>query len=638
MSDVVQFPQNKKPLNKKLQSVLEGDFAGIKQEARAFLTQPDLLPPQPGITKEEYREKTMGWVKKMAEAGFAQIGFDSKHGGGGDPRKSMNFVEMIAHHDLSFMVKQGVNFGLFGLGIQNLGTAKHHEKYLSDIMNGKLCGGFAMTEIAGGSDVQSVKTEAVYDHATRSFTLNTPTDDARKAFIGNAAKHGEMMIVFAQLKMSKDAESEGVHAFLVPVRDKAGKTLPGITIDDCGEKIGLNGVDNAYLRFDQVKIPHEAMLDRFATVNDKGQYHSDIPKKTARFFKMIGTLVTGRVALAAASLSGAKSALTAAITYADTREVFGSNLLDKQATQKRLLPPLADAYAMHFATRLLIDKYAGNAPDLETMAAALKTRSSDSAIRTIDEARLVSGGAGYMADTRYGRFRDDVDVFRTFEGDNTVLRLLVARNRLSEVRKQFNNVSGVKKTAKMASLAIDNATSKFSLSKGRTRTSHLLDPEFQADMFSKRENAMLYDLSRKIAKAAKQPGGAERAVEKSQNDMIAYSDAYAEVVMLSEFTKAVSQQKDPETKAVLKDLCDLFAVSTMLKHATWYLENGYMKPAKTKALAETAETLCEKLRPNAVALVQAFAIPDALLSVPKPTVAAAVVPPKKKAGGPQPGC
>jgi len=599
----IEFPKNKKPLSEKIQAVLEGDYAGIRQQARDFLTQPDLLPPPPGISTKDYREKTLGWVKKMAAAGFSQISFDPKYGGGGDAKKFMNFIEIVAHQDLSFMIKQGVNFGLFGLGIQNLGTAKHHTKYLNDIMNGRLLGGFAMTEVAGGSDVRNVKTEAIYDHATRSFTINTPTDSARKAFIGNAAQHGEMVIVFAQLKMNKDAKSEGVHAFLMPIRDKAGKVLQGITIDDCGEKIGMNGVDNAYMNFSQVNIPHEAMLDRFATINSEGQYHSDIPNKSARFFKMISTLVTGRVALAAASLSAAKSALAASVAYADTRQVFGSSLLDKQATQTRLFPPLANAYAMHFATRLLLDKYTNNTPDLETMAAALKARSSDDAIRIIDEGRLVNGGAGYMGDTRYGRFREDVDVFRTFEGDNTVLRLQVAKNRLTELSKQFNDNSAAPKSTWAAD---------------RTDAAHLVDPEFQADMVVRRERAMLGDIMQKIANGAAVPGGVELAFEKSQNDMIAYSDAYAEKIMLEQFIKAVAEQKDPETKAVLKDVCDIFAVNTMLKHATWYIENGYMKPEKTKALAKIAEELNEKLRPNAVALVKAFAIPPALLSMPKP--------------------
>jgi acyl-CoA oxidase len=299
-------------------------------------------------------------------------------------------------------------------------------------------------------------------------------------------------------------------------------------------------------------------------------------------------------------------------------------LLDKQSAQSRLLPPLADAYAMHFATRLLMDKHVNNAPDLETMAAALKAVSSDNAMNVIDEARRVEGGHGYMADrARYGALRNDVDIFRTFEGDNTVLRLLVARNQLTEFGKQFKGASALKKAFKMASLAVGSKTSKLDLSKGSTR--NLLDSGFHEEMFAKREKAMLLGVMAKIKKNIKSAGGFKQAGDLCQDDMIAYADAYAEKVMLEEFVKAVKAEKDPETKALLKDVCDLFAVNTMVKNAAWYIENGYMKPEKTKALAETREALNLKLRPHAVELVQAFAIPKELLFVPEQKAVAAPV-------------
>jgi acyl-CoA oxidase len=617
------LPGNTPALAEKLQTVLDGDYADIRNKARAFESRPDLLPPEQGISKEAYRDLTMKWTLELAKEGFSKIPFDKKYGGEGDPRKSVNFLEVLAHQDLSFVIKQGVNYGLFGLSVQSLGTEKQHKKYLNDIMNGKLTGGFAMTEVGGGSDVQSVKTEAIYDKATHSFTINTPTADAKKAFIGNAATHGEMMVVFAQLKMDKDAESQGVHAFIVPVRaSMGGKVLPGVTIEDCGEKVGLNGVDNGYIIFDNVKIPQDAMLDRFATIDNDGNYHSDIPKKTARFFKMIGTLVTGRVALSMGALSAAKNALAESITYADTRNVFGTPLLDKQSAQSRIFPKLASAYAMHFATRELVDQYAAAqvAPSggtaLETLAAALKSKSTDDAIDTIDEGRRMAGGSGYMAEKNFGRWRNDIDVFRTFEGDNTVLRLLVAKNKLNELRKAFANAAVP--PAPVAVVSTDP-----------------LDPAFQTSLFARRENALLFGIAGKVMAAGTDAVAANAIIEKSQNDMLAYSDAYAEKTMIEQFVKNVAKQNDPETKAALKQLCDIFAVNTLLKHATWYLENGLLKPEQTKALTALADTLNEQLRPQAVALVKAFAIPQQLLEAPKLAPASNVLPFKKAANGPK---
>jgi len=620
MSEPVPFtknenPRNEKPLSEKIQATLEGDYAELRKQARALLTQPEFLPLPGGLSKEEYRKKTVERLEKFTKSGLPRLPYDPKYGGGGNPKAFMEVAAMLGHADMSLFVKQGVNFGLFGMSLYSLGTDKHHAKYIPALLDGSLKGGFAMTEIGGGSDVQGVKTEAVYDAKTKSFIINTPSDDARKAFIGNAADNGEVMVVFAQLRMSKDAETQGVHAFMVPIRDKASKVLPGVSIEDCGDKIGLNGVDNGYITFNNVQVPHEAMLDRFASIDANGQYQSDTPKKTARFFKMINTLVTGRVAVAVNSMTGAKNALTAAITYAATRNVFGKNLLDYPSAQTRLLPPLANTYAMHFATRMLTDKLVGNAPDVETVAAALKARASDDAMDAIDECRQIAGGAGYMSDAPYGKLRNDVDVFRTFEGDNTVLRLLVAKNRLTEnLKNGFNGAANPPPSS-----------------------GNVLDPAYQEKLFAAREARMINDLTQKIAADIPTAGGINQAADKNQDDMLAYTDAYTDKVLLEQFVKAVRTEKDPQVQAALKDLCDLFAVNVLIKNSTWLLENNFLKLHETKELRETAQQLNRKVRVNAQALVDAFAIPKEFLSAPKahpPTPAA----PKKAANdkGPRP--
>src|SRR5204862_2027255 len=122
----------------------------------------------------------------------------------------------------------------------------------------ELPGCFAMTETGHGSNVKGIETTATYDHKTRSFVVHTPNDLAMKEFIGNAAVHGQMGTTFA--KMIVEGKDYGVGAFLVPLRDKSGKCLPGITIEDCGRKMGLNGVDNGKIRYTNVVIPYDNLL------------------------------------------------------------------------------------------------------------------------------------------------------------------------------------------------------------------------------------------------------------------------------------------------------------------------------------------------------------------------------------------
>ncbi len=120
-----------------------------------------------------------------------------------------------------------------------------------------------------------------------------------------------------------DGEGYGVHAFVVPLRDENGETLPGIRIGDSGHKMGLNGVDNGRIWFDNVRIPRENLLDRFAQVDADGTYSSPIPSASKRFFVMLGTLVGGRIAVGSAANSTAKAGLAVAIRYGEARRQFG---------------------------------------------------------------------------------------------------------------------------------------------------------------------------------------------------------------------------------------------------------------------------------------------------------------------------
>ena len=121
-----------------------------------------------------------------------------------------------------------------------------------------------MTETGHGSNVQALRTTATYDAETQEFVIHTPDDDARKDYIGNAARDGRMAVVFAQLIAG--GEERGVHALLVPIRDEHGDPCPGVRLEDCGAKLGLNGVDNGRIWFDHVRVPRENLLDRYAQV------------------------------------------------------------------------------------------------------------------------------------------------------------------------------------------------------------------------------------------------------------------------------------------------------------------------------------------------------------------------------------
>ena len=341
-----------------LRELLDGKYADLRNSTRAALVEhASVLEDADTMSTAQFRERVKDLVVEIAGTGESGYGFPKEYGGGEDYGANVANFETLAFGDLSLLVKVGVQFGLFGGAVYQLGTKPHHDQYVSDIISGKLLGCFAMTETGHGSNVQALGTTASYDVGSREFIINTPDEESRKDYIGNAAAHGQAAAVFAQLIVG--GESKGVHALYVQLRDKKGKVLPGIRIEDCGKKLGLNGVDNGRIWFDNVRVPRENLLNRYADVSEAGEYTSAIENPDRRFFTMLGTLVQGRVCVGGAGINASKVALTIATKYADRRRQFGPPggdemiLLDYGMHQRRLLPLIARTYALHFAQERL---------------------------------------------------------------------------------------------------------------------------------------------------------------------------------------------------------------------------------------------------------------------------------------------
>ncbi|HEX4281079.1 MAG TPA: acyl-CoA dehydrogenase family protein, partial [Solirubrobacteraceae bacterium] len=343
-----------------LQRLLEGRYADQRRRILDVLGEAEFSPPL-AIPTDEYRRRVRQWMQRIADEGLTAPGFPKEFGGEDDPGANIAGFETIAYGDLSLLVKFGVQFGLWGGAIQQLGTRIHHERYLKPTATLELLGCFAMTETGHGSNVQQLGTTATYDPDTDELVVNTPAEEARKDYIGNAACHAQMAAVFAQLIVGD--ESHGVHVLVVPLRDEHGDILQGVRIEDCGEKMGLNGVDNGRIWFDNVRVPREALLNRYGGVNERGAYESPIENPNKRFFTMLGALIQGRVCISGASISAAKTALTIAVRYGLRRTQFGPPeehevvLLDYRTHQRRLMPLLAKTYALHFGQAELAEQF-----------------------------------------------------------------------------------------------------------------------------------------------------------------------------------------------------------------------------------------------------------------------------------------
>jgi acyl-CoA oxidase len=607
----------------KLGKLLDGKNRPIIEKVKTLLKDKAFRFENNGDLRT-YREKVLEWSHLLAQQGFGSIAYPKACGGKDDMESYFAIMETLSYHDLSLVVKFGVQFGLFGMSVYFLGTEKHHKKYLKDIGTLSLPGCFAMTETGHGSNVRGIETTATYDHTSKTFTIHTPNIIAQKEYIGNAANHGRMATVFAKLIL--DGRDYGVNAFLVPLRDTNGNTLRGITIEDCGRKMGLNGVDNGKIRFDNVVVPYENMLDRFASITPEGKFASPIASDNRRFFTMLGTLVGGRIGIPRSGLSATKTGLTIAIRYGDQRKQFGPDgapeipILNYRTHQRRLMPLLANTYALHFALQYLTKRFLNRTEDqmqeIEALAAGLKSFATWHTTETLQECRETCGGKGYLSENRIDALKNDTDVYTTFEGDNTVLMQLVAKSRLTEFKKEFGNMDVFGILKYVADQATVSLTERNPLIIRKTDEDHLLDFGFHLNAFEYRERDILTSAAKRLKRHI--DGGMDSfdAFNVVQHHLVQVGFAYIERIILEQFMEQVEKTEDEGCKGVLTKLCQLFALSQIDKNKGWYLENGYMDGVKTKAIRKVLNQLCWDIRENAVPLVDAFGIPDEILGAP----------------------
>ncbi|WP_354698440.1 hypothetical protein DSM112329_04118 [Paraconexibacter sp. AEG42_29] len=622
---------------------LDGEHREIREQVRSRLESMDLAQAD-GITRAEYRELVLRWTTELGQSGQTALGFPRRYGGEGNIGGSIASFETLAHGDLSLLVKSGVQFGLFGGAILQLGTERHHDEYLRGVLDLSIPGCFAMSESAHGSDVQNVHTTATYDAATQEFVVHTPHDGAHKEWIGNAASHGRVAVVFAQLITPDAEESHGVHALVVPIRGADGTPAAGVRIDDCGDKMGLQGVDNGRLWFDEVRVPREALLDRFASVSADGTYSSPIENPDRRFFTMLGTLVQGRVSIGGASVSVSKNALTIAVRHALRRRQFTSPdgeeilLLDYRTHQRRLLPLLARTYALHAAQEQLVaelDAAFGNDDvgdlarrELEAHAAGLKALASWHCTAAVQASREACGGLGYLTENRFASLKGDSEIFTTFEGDNTVLLQLVGKSLITGYKHQFGDLDPLGLVGFVAGTALKDVLEKTALrqvaqtlvdavvpARGED-DSELLDRDEQLDVLRYRAERVLASVARRLKRGIDEGHAPFEVFRACQDHVLAAARAYIESRIAVAFAARVAACPDPALKPFLERLCDLHLLCTIEADRAWFLEHGRLSPSRSKTITRTVNRLLNEVRADAGALVDAFAIPDSVLRAP----------------------
>ncbi|WP_022905717.1 acyl-CoA dehydrogenase family protein [Curtobacterium sp. B18] len=607
---------------------LLGRWAEDRRISRRLALDPAMHKVE-GMPYADARARTLDQLRILVDAGAIQRPYPEEFGGSSNHGGNLAAFEELTTADPSMQIKAGVQWGLFGSAVHHLGTERNHREFLPGIVSFEVPGCFAMTETGHGSDVQSIATRATYDPDTEEFEIHTPFRGAWKDYIGNAALHGKAAVVFAKL-VTKGVD-HGVHAFYVPLRDADGAFLPGVGGEDDGYKGGLNGIDNGRLHFDHVRVPRTNLLNRYGDVAADGTYSSPIASPGRRFFTMLGTLVQGRVSLDGAAVVAQKIGLQIALTYAAERRQFPTGdgtegvLLDYGRHQRRLIPRLATVFAQSFAHEKLLrtfdDVFSGREDtpqrreDLETQAAAFKSMSTWSALDTLQECREACGGAGFLAENRLTGLRADLDVYVTFEGDNTVLLQLVGKRLLTDFRAKApkDAASTAKFVAAQAATKLADATGIRRL--GQTvadrgslaaSVTDLQDASTQRDLLAGRVDTMVTEIGMRLASAGKDRARAARLLNRSQHELIEAAKAHAELMQWEAFTEAIDEVPPGDTRRVLVWLRDLFALGLLEQHLDWYLMHGRITAQRARAVSAYIDRLVARVRPVIPQLLDSF--------------------------------
>ena len=358
-------------------------------------------------------------VKQMADLGLFGIPWPEELGGAGmDYLSYIIVIHEIAKIDASHSITVSAHTTLGTSPIMDFGNDEQKRRFVPLLAQGKVLGGFGLTEPGAGSDAGGTKTLAVDngDH----YVLN-----GSKIFITHAGV-GEIFVVTARTD-PRAQKTHGITAFIVTKdttdldeakrvgigHDAALPKTPGVKAAKKEDKLGWRASDTRELVFVDAIVPKENVLG---------------PSGNG-FRQMLHTLDGGRIGIGALALGIAEGALDECLAYTGQRRQFGRPIASFQGVHFALADMATEIEAAtHLVYHAAWLKQHGH--PFKKEAAMAKLYASELAMRVTTKAVQLHGGYGYTTEYPVERMMRDAKICEIGEGTSEIQRIVIARQLL----------------------------------------------------------------------------------------------------------------------------------------------------------------------------------------------------------------
>jgi alkylation response protein AidB-like acyl-CoA dehydrogenase len=336
--------------------------------------------------------------RRVAEAGLFGVSVPEELGGAGADVLAYAMVMEELSRGYASVADQVGLVELLGTLLTQHGTPAQQDRYLRPLLKAERRCAYALTEAEAGSDLAGLRTKAT--RTSEGWVL-----DGAKLWIHNAPV-ADFAAVLA--RTDPDAGHRGMSILLVDL------DAPGVTRDRKEHKMGQRASQVGGLRFDNVKLPADALLGQ----EGRG------------FHMMMSVLDKGRIGIAALAVGILQAALDESIDYARQRRQFGQAIADFQAVQWMIADMAKDTHAarlmVHHAAQVLDGGGRATLP-----ASMAKCFASDAAVSRTADAVQIHGGSGYIRGVRVERLFRDAKITQIYEGTNQIQRMIMARTLLA---------------------------------------------------------------------------------------------------------------------------------------------------------------------------------------------------------------